>query len=238
MHRLHVSYGQLQSGFPGLSDDARSHLKVLRPREGEEIELFDGRGHARRAVYEKGALRSVGEVSFFGKSGTELVLFACVTKAHRWDWMLEKATELGVDRIVPVISERTIVKIDPSSGKSKRERWEKIALESARQSGRYWVPEISEATDFSRSLDEVRKMPVFVGALTDPPSPRFLDRLTERRGEMEGKIGFFVGPEGDFTPDELSDLLRNAEPVSLGNSVLRAETAAMLAVGIMSSVFR
>jgi 16S rRNA (uracil1498-N3)-methyltransferase len=147
MHRLYVAFEQLQNGYPELSADARSHLKVLRPRDGEKIELFDGRGHARECVFEKGHLRAVGELVFFEKSSVVLTLFACVTKAHRWDWMLEKATELGVDRIVPIISERTIVKIDKSSRQSKQERWQKVVLEAVgraedigcRKFLRYWI---------------------------------------------------------------------------------------------------
>jgi 16S rRNA (uracil1498-N3)-methyltransferase len=238
MHRLYVAFEQLQNGYPELSSDARSHLKVLRPRDGEKIELFDGRGHARECVFEKGHLRAVGELVFFENSSVVLTLFACVTKAHRWDWMLEKATELGVDRIVPVISERTIVKIDKSSRQSKQERWQKVVLEAVRQSGGYWVPEISEILDFSQSMGEVQKTTCFIGALTNPPSPRFLETLFKSKDATQGEIGFFVGPEGDFTPDELSKLLSVASPVSLGNAVLRAETAAILSVGIMSSVLK
>jgi 16S rRNA (uracil1498-N3)-methyltransferase len=152
--------------------------------------------------------------------------------------MLEKATELGVDRIVPVISERTIVKIDKSSRQSKQERWQKVVLEAVRQSGGYWVPEISPILDFSQSLAEVQKTNCFIGALTNPPSPRFLETLISSRDAIKGEVSFFVGPEGDFTPDELNKLLQVATPVSLGNAVLRAETAAILSVGIMSSVLK
>ena len=89
-----------------LPDDAARHLKVVRPRTGEEVELFDGHGRTRRCMWDGRRLVANGPATAFPAPRTELVLFACVTKGSRWDWTIEKAVELGATRIVPVISDR------------------------------------------------------------------------------------------------------------------------------------
>ena len=249
MHRLLVETRLLEEERPCLPADAAKHLKVLRPRDGEEIELFDGRGKWR--VYEfraslaaeRGAaspLRSDRAIEQSEHSNNFLTLFACVTKGSRWDWTIEKATELGVTRIVPVISDRTIVRIPKADRAVKRERWQRIAEEAARQSDAKWLPEIAEAVDFKDVLPLVRETVCFIGALTNPPSP-VLAKAVEDARRKAGDLRMpatFVGPEGDFTPEELAALMRIAVPTSFGPTVLRAETAAIFAVSVLSHYCR
>ena len=121
MHRLLADTATLECETPVLSDAALRHLKVIRPREGERIELFDGRGAWREFAWTGGRLAAAGDVLRSPRTGRGLVLFACVTKGSRWDWTVEKATELGATRIVPVISERTIVRIDAEDRAAKRD---------------------------------------------------------------------------------------------------------------------
>ena len=183
MHRLLVRSELLNEDSPVLPADAARHLKVLRPKAGEEIELFDGRGRYR--VYkvqgskfkvqgsrfkaegsgfeEEECLIPVSETLNLEPSNLNLTLFACVTKGSRWDWTIEKATELGVTRIVPVISDRTIVRIPKGERAAKRERWQRIAEDAARQSDAKWLPEICEAVDFKDALPLVRETTCFIG---------------------------------------------------------------------------
>ena len=161
MHRLLVKTELLGDDSPVLPKDAAKHLRVLRPKDGEEIELFDGRGKWRTYAFcgDRNVAAPLSATSrTFQASQTcqTLTLFACVTKGSRWDWTVEKATELGVGRIVPVISDRTIVRIPPSERAAKRERWMRIAEDAARQSDAKWLPEILEAVDF-RDRAEARK---------------------------------------------------------------------------------
>ena len=172
MHRLLVTTDVLGGDVAVLSKDTAHHLKVLRPKPGEPVELFDGVGRSR--VFRCGAsasspLAADGAISVSPKPEFELTLFACVTKGSRWDWTVEKAVELGVTRIVPVISDRCIVRIDRSERVAKRDRWQRIAEDAARQSDAKWLPEICEAVDFAESLGLVSGCACFVGALTDPP---------------------------------------------------------------------
>ena len=234
MHRLLVETVLLAPESPVLPADAAQHLKVLRPKDGEEIELFDGHGRWRTYAWANG-LQASSSIQTIEQSNNSLTLFACITKGSRWDWTIEKATELGVTRIVPVISDRTIVRIPKGERAAKRARWQRIAEDAARQSDAKWLPEIDEPVDFRDALALVKKTTCFIGALTDPPSPPLMAAIEDFRRETGGLkcVSTFIGPEGDFTPEELKTLLEIAIPTSFGPTVLRAETAAIYAVSVL-----
>ena len=266
MHRLLVDTESLLSDCPTLPKEAANHLKVLRPKDGEKVELFDGKGKFRVFFYQsdrglsppKWGLspypsgvcpQSEGPVptgvQTAERSAVGLTLFACVTKGSRWDWTIEKATELGVTRIVPVISERTIVRLSPSEYEAKRLRWQRVAEDAARQSDAKWLPEIQAPVTFAESLPLVRETMCFVGALTAPPPKAIGEALaavnrkdfrlsTFDNGE-QAHLSTFIGPEGDFSPSELAALLEIATPVSFGATILRAETAAIYAISAIKS---
>ncbi len=246
MHRLLVPAELLRADNAILPPEAAHHLRVVRPRDGEVIELFDGAGGTRayrfcaeatgrssKAV--SAGLVAAGGISFAKPRPYRITLFACVTKGARWDWTVEKATELGASRIVPVLSARCVVHVGRDDRAAKRERWMRIAEEAARQSDAKWLPEMHGPVDFQTALALAGECTCFVGALTDPPSAPLLESVRRRIGNGEGDYGLFVGPEGDFTPDELAALLKVAHPTSFGPSVLRAETAAMFGLSVLSA---
>ena len=250
MHRLLVETKLLSEESPTLPVDAARHLRVLRPRDGEEIELFDGKGKWRTYEFRSLALHATSQTSQTSRTSRTLTLFACVTKGSRWDWTIEKATELGVTRIVPVISDRTIVRIPKGERTAKRERWMRIAEDAARQSDAKWLPEILETVDFKDALPLVKETMCFIGALTNPPSRPLMKAVAEKvktlgEGEQWKKkipsftsdlhLSAFIGPEGDFTPEELKALMEIAIPTSFGPTILRAETAALYAVSVLRS---
>jgi 16S rRNA (uracil1498-N3)-methyltransferase len=224
------------SDVVALSKEASRHLNVLRPRPDEVIELFDGRGSVRsyKVVNPKSPIVAVGDIKFISPPKKKLTLFACVTKGSRWDWTIEKSVELGVSRIVPVISDRCIVRLKDSEKEPKAERWRRIAEDAARQSDAAWIPEIVTPVDFKGALALVKECDaVFVGALTNPPPKPILSVINENnKGD---NLGVFVGPEGDFTQEELSALLEIALPVSFGPTILRAETAAIFGVSVLAA---
>ena len=255
MHRLLVDSVQLESEAPRLPKEALAHLRVLRPRDGEPVELFDGKGKWRTFAYRRdirprtasacpenvaSPLTPADDAVHVAARPAPLTLFACVTKGSRWDWTIEKATELGVTRIVPVVSDRTIVRIAPNERAAKRERWMRIAEDAARQSDAKWLPEIHEPVTFVESLALVRETTCFVGALTNPPPPMIATALptsTSTSGLQPpiSHLSLYVGPEGDFTPEELAALLAVAVPVSFGSTILRAETAAIYGLSVLKS---
>ncbi len=239
MHRLLVETGFLEQDSVVLPKEAARHLKVLRPKPGEEIELFDGQGATRVYRVAGADLTATGAVTRHPRSRTRLTLFACVTKGSRWDWTIEKAVELGVSRIVPVISDRCIVRLPTDERAAKAERWRRIAEDAARQSDAVWLPEVLAAVDFPAALDLVKACDrVFVGALTTPPPPALLTAVRQNLGGLspDGRdLGLFVGPEGDFTSAELAALLEIAVPASFGPTILRAETAAIFGLSVLAA---
>ena len=241
MHRLLVATETLSEAKAVLPPAAARHAKVLRLKPGEEVELFDGRGRVRRYVSSSDGLSAAGDVTYLPPPSVRITLFACVTKGSRWDWTVEKAVELGVSRIVPVISERCIVRLAPSERPAKAERWRRIAEDAARQSDAVHLPEVMSAVDFPDALALVRECRTFVGALTKPPPPPLWTLLASERTSTRpcaGGWGLFVGPEGDFTPDELSVLLSVAVPASFGPTILRAETAAIFGLSVLAAALQ
>lgn len=242
MHRLLVEPALLDAQTVAPPKDAARHLKALRPRPDEEIELFDGQGRTRvfrwRAV--DSTLADPGSVTTHPAPANPLTLFACVTKGSRWDWTIEKAVELGASRIVPVISARCIVRLTPDEREAKAERWRRVAEDAARQSAAVWLPEILAPVDFPPTLALVKTCRrVFVGALAQPAPPPLLkavhDACAADGADASGGLGLFVGPEGDFTPEELASLLEIATPASFGPTVLRAETAAIFGLSVLAA---
>lgn len=228
--------------------EAQRHLKVVRPKNGEAIELFDGAGSYRKYVFRTAGnarlptgsgscISADGDIQTAPRRATGMTLFACITKGSRWDWTVEKATELGVERIVPVLSARCIVQIPPGERAAKQMRWRRIAEEAARQSDAKWVPEVTEVVDFGTALALASECACFAGALTQPPPKPLLEGIRNAIAERgaKGKFGIFVGPEGDFTPEELEALLNVAVPANFGPTILRAETAAMFGVSVLSA---
>ena len=244
MHRHYIETSRLQSTTLTLAKDEARHLQtVLRVRDGETVELFDGRGltaTAKVAATGKHELRLelLAPPTCHAPPACQLVLFACVSKGKRMDWTIEKGVELGVSRIVPVISDRTIVRLDEEDAEGKTDRWMRLAIEAARQSGTAWVPAIDTPMRLADAGPLVRACaPVFVAALVPESQPmRQVLAGLRAHGVQPATVGWFVGPEGDFTPAELKLLLASgAIPVSLGKQVLRTETAAIWGLCVLGA---
>lgn len=233
MHRCLVKPEELLADAFTLGRDESRHLQtVLRVKAGEQVTLFDGRGQSRRATVSAAerhglSFAACGAPQTHPRPRCEITLFACVSKGKRMDWTVEKAVELGVSRIVPVISDRTIVRLDADDGDTKADRWLRVAEEAARQCGATWLPEIVPPLSFMASLPLVRRYaPVFVADLTPAAQP--LRAALSECSPPPLRAGWFVGPEGDFTACELGELrAAGARSVSLGQLVLRTETACL-----------
>lgn len=235
MHRQHVSSEAIQQPLLTLTGEAAHHLlHVLRVREGAEIGAFDGAGHTRlyhviSRTEEALVLEAKQPLFSANDPAVKTVLFACIPKGDRMDWMLEKATELGVNTIIPVMSERTVVRLDAKQAEKKRDRWQRIVESAARQCGAAYIPEVLEPVPFAQTLELMRSCTTLIVAALMPsakPLKPVLDTLDPtRKGQT---WGWWCGPEGDFTPSELQTILAcGAVPVTLGPLILRAETAAL-----------
>jgi len=211
-------------------------VRVLRHRAGDEIDVIDGLGtlyHCRLTLDSpKGAEAEIlDKQEGFASYPYRLTVGCCPTKNNeRFEWFVEKATELGIDRIVPLIGEHSERKV------YKTERAARIALSATKQSLKARIPEIAEPVsvkDFITSCHSERSeesLRLIAYCFDDPSVPRrsIMEVLEEKRGQ---DITVLIGPEGDFSPEEARLALEHGYiPIHLGPSRLRTETAAVTAV--------
>lgn len=222
----------LSSGVLTVGDDEFFHIvKVLRKRVGERIRLTDGRGLSLVADIDaigRGELRaSIVAREMVGAASTRVtVAMSLLKSAQRFDFFLEKATELGVSGIVPMVTERTVSQPRAEKAARKVERWRKVLVAGLRQTGRFYLPEICEP----RSFEEVLGMGGY-----DLKLVPYEESRSSPVSDFAGKnVLFVVGGEGGFSEREISLAKENGfAEVSLGRSILRAETAGMFAVAMV-----
>jgi 16S rRNA (uracil1498-N3)-methyltransferase len=219
-----------------LGDDALHLTRVLRVEAGQQFEISDNRAAWLAEVTEARGQRVVFRTLEPLESPTapvRLTLVAAIVKFDRFEWLIEKATELGVERILPMEAARTEKGLFEASRK-RAERWRRIARESSQQARRVSVPEILPAVPFEGCLAEPAGYRYF---LEEAGAPPFLRTLPERRTAAD-HVALMVGPEGGWTDAERR-LAAEAgwQPVSLGPLVLRAETAAAAALAVAGNAW-
>jgi 16S rRNA (uracil1498-N3)-methyltransferase len=215
-------------------DAAQIHYlrDVLRLREGGRLVVVgpDGRAAEAKLEGERARIESVGPPC----SGptVQVVLYAALTKHKSFEWMIEKATEVGVTEIVPVVTERSVVRPREDRLAPQVQRWQKIAEAAGRQCQSPTVPPVHPPVSFGEALARGQGGPGIIFALPAPEQAPGLKRvLADLRGERA--LGLFIGPEGDFSPAEVAQAqAAGLRPASLGTRVLRAETAAVVAVAL------
>ena len=232
MKRLYVSPAQLAQTDVVLDPTQLHYLRdVLRLAADEELEIFDGRGNGHRARL-RGNRLALGEPLPSAPRAADVVLAQALAKGEKMDFVMQKATELGASRIVPVITERAVVRVDGERGAAKAERWRRIAQEAARQCGRSDVPQVDEPVEWPAlllALEQDRR-----GLLLDPEETAV--RLGAAARGVE-KLLIAVGPEGGFSGGEREAALRaGMVAVGLGPRVLRTETAGLAALAVVLHV--
>jgi len=232
-----------------LSAEEARHLRdVLRLRQGDEIYVFDGEGREFHCQVQDIARDSVqlsviSEVAAARPESTlDLTLGIVLLKNEKFDLAIQKATELGVRRIIPLESERADVRLRDSDDAHKRTtRWRRIAAEAAKQSGRARVPDVNDPLPFSSIASAARDQQSPKGAARLMFSERGGRSLTETMSGLSGtpwEIIAVVGPEGGWTDAEI-ELARVGgwEIVTLGGRTLRAETAAIVVATLLQHRF-
>lgn len=233
IHRFHCA--SLQVGVIELDpDESRHALTSLRLRAGDCAELFDGAGRlaigelleesGERGRHRGGrtARLAVKEIRCEPPPASEFTLLTAAPKGPRLDWLIEKCTELNVSAIQFVEFERSVVRLSESAAANHR----RATIEASKQCGRLWLPELTAGEPFRVAVEK------FAGTLgicdLSPSACTFAGWLSAQRGKS--RIGVIVGPEGGVTPGELAWMTeRNITPVRLAPTVLRVETAAIMA---------
>lgn len=226
------------------ADEARHLRDVLRLRAGDEVYVFDGTGKEFQCVIEdsrkqSARLRVTAEVApARPESPLQLTLAVALLKGEKFDLVVQKATELGVTKIVPVTTKLADIRLRDESDANKRvARWQRIALEATKQSGRALVPEVTMPVSFTSLIENA--------TATEEWALMFSEREGQSLAECKGSLSdnrqsmmAVVGSEGGWTDEEIS-LARDSNwaVVTLGGRTLRAETAAIAATVLLQHVY-
>jgi 16S rRNA (uracil1498-N3)-methyltransferase len=217
-------------------DEAHHIIDVMRLKPSDTVVAFDGTGREYT-----GSIRSVSKGSVVidilntaesvSRAAERITLIQAIPKKAKMDYIVEKATELGVSAVVPVVTERTIPEWDEPKRASCVRRWRKIALEASKQSSRIDIPSVSDIIDFKAyvkvaAIDGLAIIPTLGGKVIG-----LREALRGRRGRP---VTVAIGPEGDFTQGEVDTArLAGFKPVSLGPRVLKSDTAGLAALAIL-----
>ncbi|HVE15627.1 MAG TPA: 16S rRNA (uracil(1498)-N(3))-methyltransferase [Chthoniobacterales bacterium] len=242
MHRFFLPADALLSESPTLGGDEAHHcLNVLRHVEGDKIVVFDGRGNEATAQIDSAGKREAAlRILHRGKSAPvacRLTLAQAVPKGKNMDLIVEKAVELGAAAIVPLLSERTVVQLDAAEIAAKREKWETVAREACKQCGQNWLPAIASPVAPKSFFEQhPPKGLMLIASLQSDSKPikEVLAAYEAQHGSLPADVTILVGPEGDFTPAEISlAKSHGCQPVTLGPIILRTETAAIYCLSVL-----
>ena len=243
MHRFYVAPEDWRSDALSLTGPEAHHCRtVLRLEPSDKIVLFDGRGRevtAEIVSTDSAAihLRKLHEART-PPLRCRITLGQAIPKGKNMDLIVQKAVEIGAAEIVPILSDRTVVRLDEESAASKRDKWQSVAIEAAKQSGQNWLPEVQMPQPLPHFFQSNRRFDLqLIGSLQSDAVhlKKILEEFSAGNGDRPTSVLMLVGPEGDFTPAELS-LARSqgCRPITLGPIVLRVETASIYCLSILS----
>ncbi len=239
MHRFFAEPGHIGEKEIVITGADVNHIRnVLRMRTDEEVLIADGQGAEYRCKLTELGENEVRAQILWKLSGnaelpSQITLFQGLPKSDKMDLIVQKCVELGVSRIVPVSTKRTVVKLDAKKEQTRIKRWSTISESAAKQSGRGVIPEVSEVMTFGEALEEAKHLDVLL-----IPYER-AEHMAETRQILEGikpgqSVGIFIGPEGGFEESEVEKAVTaGAKAITLGKRILRTETAGMAVLAML-----
>jgi 16S rRNA (uracil1498-N3)-methyltransferase len=243
MHRFFVAPEQCRSRPLVLSGREAHHaLRVVRVRRGDQISILDGAGLellCEVAATTRDTVRlSVLERRSAPPSPYRITLIQAVPKGRLLESIIQKATELGVSRLVPLLTERVVLHCASGDASSRAQRWRAVAVEAIKQCGSPWLPQIDEPVSPQQLFQCQQAFDLALIASLQPAArhPRtWFQAFHARHNRSPHSVCIWVGPEGDFTPTE-SESIQNAGalPITLGPRILRTETAAVYCLSIVN----
>ena len=243
MHRFYISPDEWNPDALVLSGSEAHHARnVLRLQPGDKAVLFNGRG--RELTAEVTAL-SAREVTLRKLHETSTPPLRCritlgqaIPKGKNMDLIVQKAVEIGASEIVPIMSDRTIVRLDTDEAAQKQEKWQAIAIEAAKQCGQNWLPEVQTPRTLAQFFAGRPRFDLqLIGSLQSDALhlKKILADYTNEHADRPASVLMLIGPEGDFTPAELNLARSNGcRPITLGPIILRVETAAIYCLSVLS----
>ena len=227
-----------------LTGEDVNHIKnVLRMRVGEELIICDGEGmdhFCRIEAYENGSVKAhiIESGNAKAELSARLYLFQGLPKKDKMELIIQKAVELGVYEIVPVMTKRVIVKLDDEKKELKKlERWQAIAEAAAKQSGRGMIPRVHRPVSFKEAMEmsaEIKVNLIPYENADNSSDGMEQSRLLIRSLKGQESVSVFIGPEGGFEPAEVEEALSAGyKCISLGRRILRTETAGLTALSVI-----
>ncbi len=247
MHRFYLPPENCRGDLLWLEGREAHHaLHVLRLKRGERVSVLDGVGGEFFCDVQDTAKNSLALAVKEKKStplpSCEITLLVAVPKGKIIESITQKSVELGVNRIVPLLTERTITQLDDDDAEGKREKWQQVAIEAIKQCGATWLPKVETPQTISEFMIRGGKIELsLVGSLqTARRHPReWIIEFQKSHGRPPQSAAVWIGPEGDFTLEELR-LIEGAgtKPITLGNLTLRVETAAVYCLSFLNYELR
>jgi 16S rRNA (uracil1498-N3)-methyltransferase len=244
MHRFYLAPNEWNKEPLVLTDSEAHHAgHVLRMQRGHKVVLFNGRGREITAEITsldgtEVQLRKLHEATT-PPLRCRITLAQAIPKGKNMELIVQKAVEIGASEIVPLISDRTVVKVDRESAAQKQAKWQTVAIEAAKQCGQNWLPEVALPTPVAQFLETTPLLHHLrlIGSLQADAVhlKQILAEYSAEHRERPASVLMLVGPEGDFTPAELSlARTQGCRPITLGPIILRVETAAIYCLSVLS----
>lgn len=237
MHKFFVEKSAISENIVHIEGDDVKHInKVLRLKIGTEININNYQGEeflARLIEIDKRSAKAeiIKPLEINNESNIDIILFQGIPKSSKMDLIVQKATELGVKEIVPMITERVVVNVNEYK---KLERLNKITQEACKQSKRSIVPKVKEPMEFREVLKTIKDFDLVVVPYENAENYGIKAMMKNIKKENIKSIAILIGPEGGFEENEIAALKeRNAEIVTLGSRILRTETAGFTCVSIL-----
>lgn len=239
MHRFFIEHSQIQDGKLYVEGTDVNHIKnVLRMKPGDQVMVSDGEGMQYLCALEAfdSGLVWFGIVDTWRENrelSSKLYLFQGLPKGDKMELIIQKATELGAYELVPMVTGRTVVRLDEKKAEKKNVRWNAIAESAAKQSGRSVIPRVRGAMTFSEALAYAGNLDVLLIPYEKAEGMEATRKAIEgiRPGQS---VGIFIGPEGGFEEGEVEQAMeKGAAPVTLGRRILRTETAGFVVLSML-----
>lgn len=239
MQHFFVTPDQVRGESVYIEGSDVNHMKnVLRMKQGEEVEISDGNNHRYCCHIESFEADSIvlqiqEELKIDTELPSRIYLFQGIPKSDKMELIIQKAVELGVYEVIPVVTKRAVVKLDEKKAQKKVSRWREIARSAAKQSGRGILPEVGEVMNYREALERAADLDVVLIPYELAEGMEATKAAIEaiRPGQS---IGIFIGPEGGFEKEEVELALQSgAKEITLGRRILRTETAGLTTLSIL-----
>jgi 16S rRNA (uracil1498-N3)-methyltransferase len=243
MHRFHLPSEQCRKSPLTLESREAFHaVQVLRLARSERVTVLDGAGLELLCEVEEASRQLVRLRELERRQALpppwRITLLQAIPKARLLEDIIQKATELGVHRVVPLLAERVLARYDEESAQAKILRWRHTAIEAIKQCGNPWLPQVEEPLSPGAFLQRNEPFDLaLIGSLQDAPRHlrEHVQAYQQRHDRLPVSICVWIGPEGDFTPAELAQAKTGgALPISLGRLVLRCDTAALYCLSALN----